>query len=263
MVSAIASKKEAQLLEGAAFQALLTLAHLGDFNFFPEKVTCSEGEINSGILDLNGMHTLKHATTVAQGSSSEKLLCLAKWASQEMKLPVLSKVLTAAAARHIRGTDILPNPVSRYIPYICTSPSELLELLSIYNCLYGTLENGYPRARLPGCLQKGMALALMTYSSKAILSCTSLAQPTFKDLLLSIRGGVLPKRFQRKEGFPLSKEMFEFIVNNQEFEATPPSFPGVILNSEKAASSSFTLQEIETAHTVSDMEEIFKKVFAL
>jgi 60 kDa SS-A/Ro ribonucleoprotein len=196
--------------------------YLGEPGFYPDKAAPSNALYNSGILDEKGTQILETAIQLAKSNSPERLLIIAKWARQEMNMRLFPQILVAAGAKFIRGSDTVPNPVSKYVPFTCSRPDDLLQLLALYNSLFGTWEEGYPRARLPGCLQKGMAFALMSYSDYSLIKYNNTNQhPTFKDLLLAVRGSVLPKRYHRKEGFPVSKGMFEFLVNGKIIEEAP------------------------------------------
>ena len=222
--SIVLNKEDSKVysLSNPAEKLISAVAYMGERGFYPDAAIASSNEFNHGVLDEKGTEILKSAIKLAKSKNPESLLCIAKWARQEMNMRLFPQLLAAAAAKFIRGDDKNTNPVSNYIPTICTRPDDLLQLLALYNCLFGTWEGGYPRARLPGCLQKGMAFSLMTYSPYSLIKHNKPTQhPNFKDLLLTIRGGVLPKRFQLKAGFPLSKAMFEFLVNDKVIDSAP------------------------------------------
>jgi len=209
-------------ISNPAEKLIASVAYMGEPGFYPDAAIASNNEFNDKVLDERGTDILNTAIKIAKGDNPENLLCIAKWARQEMHMRLFPQLLVAVASKYIRGDDKTMNPVSRYVPAVCSRPDDLLQLLEIYNCLFGTWEEGYPRANIPGCLQKGMAFALMTYSSYSLIKYNKPTQhPNFKDLLLSIRGGILPKRFRHKEGFPISKAMFEFLVNNKVVDTAP------------------------------------------
>ena len=209
-------------ISNPAEKLIAAVAYMGEPGFYPDAAIASSNEFNDGVLDEKGTEILNTAIEITKGNNPENLLCIAKWARQEMNMRLFPQLLVAVASKYIRGDDKSSNPVSRYIPAVCSRPDDLLQLLAVYNCLFGTWEEGYPRARIPGCLQRGMAFALMTYSSYSLIKYNKPTRhPNFKDVLLVIRGGILPKRFQHKEGFPLSKAMFEFLVNDKIIDSAP------------------------------------------
>jgi len=201
---------------------IASAAYMGEPRFYPSKAVESSKDFNDGVLDDKGTNILRAAIQLAQASYPEKLLCIAKWARTEMNMRLFPMILLAAGVKFIHGSNETQNPVSKYIPHICTRPDDLLQLLALYNALFGSFKDGHPKAKLPNSLRRGMSYALMSYSDYQLIKYRgSGSHPSFKDLILAIRGGMLPKRYRSKAGFPLSKPMFQFMVNNRVTDDAP------------------------------------------
>lgn len=197
----------------------------GEPGFYPDKVTGSRSLYNKDVLDQRGIALVDTAIEIATGSNPEDLLIVANWIRNDMRMRTVSVMLLAVAAKCITGPgpNNTENPVTRYVPSICTRADDILQLLAFYNALFGKKKNGqlYARARLPKPLQKGMAYAMNKQSFYNLLKWNSRSHPSFADVLGAIRHVDIPKEDQKDTGFPLHQGMYRFLMDGTIQENAP------------------------------------------
>ncbi|MDF1662958.1 MAG: TROVE domain-containing protein [Planctomycetota bacterium] len=210
-------------------QKLLAMvgSYLGEPGFFPDKEPSklSLKSYNVMVLDQRGRELFEAALEVAQGAHPEDVLVIAHWARQELNMRLAPQLLFVAAARSIRVSNEA-SPLIRYLPKIASRPDDLLQVLALYNCLFGQRKVGakFPKAKLPSCLKRAMAQTMANYSDYQLLKYNNRSQhPNWADALGALRGGrLVPKAKRKADGhFPFSQGMKDYLVDGKVSVASP------------------------------------------
>ena len=137
------------------------------------------------------------------------------------------------AAAHPRTKPFVP----RYATAIMQRADEIRQVFGIFRHLFMTTkdqENADPaqahphRGALPHSLRKALAYALALQSDYALLKYNSGDRPYFADVLKMVGGsGKIGKYLekitgQKRANWPISKAMFEYLVNGKYLEELPP-----------------------------------------
>jgi len=167
---------------------------------------------------------------VIASSTPEDLLVIASWArdpEKGLKLRTTPQIMLAMAA-----SDKKTQPFVRsYAPKIMLRADEIKQVFAAFRHLFQNKEKPVKtvvsgkvksfrghRGALPHSLRKALAEALSRVSLYELLKYNSEAEsPTFKDVLLMVSNS--GKR--RQGGFPLSKPVFDYIVNGKVSDETP------------------------------------------
>ncbi|HEY1191011.1 MAG TPA: TROVE domain-containing protein [Gemmata sp.] len=201
------------------------------------------GKIASVIADRMGLseqarEVFETAAAVAQGATPEDLLVVAAWARDTkagLKLRATPQVLFAVAAAFPKTRAFVP----RYATAVIQRADEVRTVFGLYRDLFMTApephagaEQPQPgrahRGALPHGLRKALALALASQSDYALLKYNGADRPTFADVLMMIGGSAKVGQFlrratgQARTGWPLSKPMFEYLVNGKYVEEGLP-----------------------------------------
>ena len=193
------------------------------------------GKITSLILDEMGLteqarDVLQAMKDVAEGDHPEDLLVIASWARDKkngLKLRTTPNIALALAAAH----DNTKPFVRKYATKIMLRADEPRQVFAAFRHLFGKKEGGLYKGTLPHCLRKGLAEAYASYTPYELLKWNSPESPTHKDVLLMVQGSnKLPRRYRKnqqgqqarqEDGFPLSKALFNYIVNGTIAEDLP------------------------------------------
>lgn len=210
-------------------QKLLAMvgSYMGEPGFFPDKEPSklSLKSYNVLALDQRGRDLFEAALKVAQGDQPEDLLIIAHWARQDLNMRLAPQLLFVAAARTIRVSHEA-SPLIRYLPKIASRPDDLLQVLALYNSLYGQRRAGarFPKAKLPSCLKRAFAQTMANYSDYQLLKYNNKSQhPNWADALGALRGGrLVPKAKRKPDGhFPLTQGMRDYLVDGKVSAASP------------------------------------------
>ena len=165
------------------------------------------------------------AVEIAQGPNPEDLLIIASWARDKkhgLKLRATPQIMLTLAAAE-KGTQPF---VRKYTPAIVDRIDEARQVFAAFRHLFQGGEKLH-KGSLPHCLRKGLCQVLAETSPYELFKYNSDEKPTMKDVLLMVAGSKkLPKR-KNKEGliqaggWPLSKAMFEYIVNEKVLPEAP------------------------------------------
>ncbi len=203
------------------------------------------GRISSTIVDETGLteqarEVLETATAVANSDFPEDLLIVAAWArdtANGLKLRSTPQILLALAAAHSKTRAFVP----KYGTAIMQRADEIRQVFGVFRHLFmttkdaGTTEprkSGKPprlhRGALPHCLRKALAVALAAQNDYALLKYNGSDRPTFSDVLKMVGGSREVGRFleratgQKRLNWPVSKAMFEYLVNDKYVDSLPP-----------------------------------------
>jgi hypothetical protein len=199
------------------------------------------GKIASTIKDDQGLteqarEVLETATAVANGDTPEDLLIVAAWARDTengLKLRTTPQVLLALAAAHPRTRPFVP----RYATAIMQRADEVRLVFGAFRHLFMTTseqqkaEAAHPRPHrgaLPHGLRKALAHALAVQSDYALLKYDGADRPTFADVLKMVGGSRKIGKYlervtgQKRANWPVSKAMFEYLVNGEYVADLPP-----------------------------------------
>jgi hypothetical protein len=182
------------------------------------------GRISSTIRDQMGLteqaaEVLQTACNVARSTTPEDLLVIAAWARdprEGLKLRTTPAVLLAIAAAELATKEL----VARYAPAILRRADEVRLVFATFRHFFQQAEDGRHKGALPHCLRKGLAAALAECSAYELLKYDSRDRPTFGDVLKMVGGSrKLPNRCPT--GWPVSKAMFEYLVNGRVLDDAP------------------------------------------
>jgi hypothetical protein len=205
------------------------------------KVLVSEGKVVAAP-ELTGQakDVLEAAVAVANSDTPEDLLVIASWlrdTKEGLKLRTTPQMLLVLAAAHPKTRGF----VRKYATSIIRRADEITQVFAAYRHLF---QNGKPfhKGSFPHGLRKGLAEAFQAFSVFDLLKYDRDSRPSFKDVLLMISGSrKLPKRKKRvpfnhndlqgagatlrvtdhESGWPLSKPMFEYLVNRKIIDGAP------------------------------------------
>ena len=212
-------------------------------DFFAELF--STGSISSTIVDEMGLteqarEVLETATAVANGSTPEDLLVIAAWARDTqngLKLRSTPQIMLALAAAHSQTKAFVP----KYATLIMRRADEIRQVFGAFRHMFmasddeqkatdaksGRKARGH-RGALPHALRKALALALADQRDANLLKYNGKDRPTFRDVLLMVGGSKTIGKYlekttgEKRDNWPVSKAMFEYIVNDKYVDDLPP-----------------------------------------
>jgi hypothetical protein len=203
------------------------------------------GRIASKIEDEQGLtdqarEVLETATAVANGDTPEDLLIVAAWARDPengLKLRTTPQILLALAAAHPRTKPFVP----RYATAIMRRADEIRQVFGAFRHLFMTTpeqqkaeaarsgQQARPhRGSLPHGLRKALGHALAVQGDYALLKYDGADRPTFADVLKMVGGSRRVGKYlekatgQRRANWPVSKALFEYLVNGAYVDDLPP-----------------------------------------
>jgi hypothetical protein len=184
------------------------------------------GKISTVLLGELGLteqarDVIETAHAVAQSDCPADLLVIAAWARDTkdgLKLRTTPAVLLAIAAANDRTKPF----VVRYAPAILRRADEIRVTFALFRHFFqGGGEAGRHRGSLPHCLRKALAAALAECSDYELLKYNDGERPTCADVLKMVGGSrKLPHR--RSGGWPVSRALFEYLVNGTITDDAPP-----------------------------------------
>ncbi|HZZ79992.1 MAG TPA: TROVE domain-containing protein [Gemmataceae bacterium] len=201
--------------------------------FYIELLTT--GRISSKIVDEKGLteqarEVLETATAAANGDSPEDLLVIAAWARDTqngLKLRSTPQIMLALAAAHPKTKPFVP----KYATAIMRRADEIRQVFGVFRDLFMTGKAGeHPRRHhgsLPHALRKALAHALAKQSEFSLLKYNGSDRPTFADVLKMVGGSKEIGKYLQKvtgetrQNWPVSKAMFEYLVNDKYVEPLP------------------------------------------
>lgn len=176
----------------------------------------AQGKITSKILDSMGLteqarEVIETMVQVAESDNPEDLLLIAAWArdtKEGLKLRTTPQIALVIAAAHAKTKCF----VRKYSKSIMKRLDEVRQVFAAFRHLFQQSSTGMHKGTLPHSLRKGIAEVLSTASLYEILKYNSDEKPTLKDVLLMVSGSKkLPNK--KSTGWPLSKAVFQYIVN--------------------------------------------------
>lgn len=211
-----------------------------------------KGKISSKIVNKMGLseqacEVLETAHAIAEGKDGaepEDLLIIAAWARDPehgLKLRTTPQILLALAAASTKAKPF----VRKYATAIMQRPDEIRQVFAAFRHLFQKPKDSTRhKGSLPHSLRKGLGEALANSSLYSILKYSSEGdRPTMVDVLMMISGSKkLPRRKTKegevaKDGWPLSKSVFEYLVNGKVTEDAPAMI--------KARDAFFKLEKLE------------------
>jgi hypothetical protein len=206
----------------------------------------TDGKITKTVLDKMGLNEqarelINTAVEVAQGDNPEDLLIIAAWARDKkhgLKLRSTPQIMLTLASVEKKTQPF----VRRYTPLIVDRIDEARQVFAAIRHLFQGGDKLH-KGSLPHCIRKGLGQVLADASPYELFKYNSDEKPTMKDVLLMVSGSKkLPKRkcvvkdannepvkdtngnVQKAVatgGWPLSKPMFEYIVNGKITDDAP------------------------------------------
>ena len=190
---------------------------------------------DDGGLSAQAREVVETAAAVACGDTPEDLLVVAAWARDSkdgLKLRTTPQVLLAVAAAFPKTRGFVP----RYATAVIQRADEVRAVFGVYRDLFmaspapaaGQKPARPHRGALPHGLRKALALALATQSDYALLKYDGADRPTFADVLKMVGGSAKIGAFLRRatgkhrDHWPVSKAMFEYLVNGRYVESGLP-----------------------------------------
>jgi hypothetical protein len=208
-----------------------------DADFYAELL--AQGKITSKITDDKGLteqarEVLETITACANGDRPEDLFVIAAWARDKtngLRMRTTPQMALVIGAQCEKSKPF----VAKYATAIMQRPDEIRQVFAAYRHLFQTQAKGSSRPHkggLPHCLRKALALTLAEASEYGLLKYDGTDRPTFGDVLKMVRG-VSIRNFLEKNArlnnqtfnqanWPLSKAMFEYLVNGKVVEGAPP-----------------------------------------
>jgi hypothetical protein len=183
------------------------------------------GKISSVIAGAMGLseqarEVVETAQAVARSEEPEDLLVVAAWARDPrdgLRLRTTPAVLLALAAADRRTQPF----VGRYAPAVLRRADEVRLTFATFRHLFQPGEGARHKGGLPHCLRKGLARVLSECSPYELLKYNDDNRPTFGDVLKMV-GGSRKLPGKREGGWPVSKAMFEYLVNGRVVDDAPP-----------------------------------------
>lgn len=206
----------------------------------------STGKIASTFEDEKGLteqarEVLETATAVANGDTPEDLLIVASWArdtANGLKLRTTPQVMLALAAAHLKTKSFVP----RYATAVMQRADEIRQVFGTFRHLFmeiseeqkaAAVTDGKPagphRGSLPHSLRKALGHALAVQSDYALLKYNGDDRPTFADVLKMVGGSREIGKYlekvtgQKRANWPVSKALFEYLVNGVYVDDLPPT----------------------------------------
>lgn len=219
------------------------LIHMIGGGFFNEPRYYGDNSKDDEGLSEQAKEVIQAIQDVANSDSPEDLLLIASWArdpEKGLKLRTTPQVMLAIAAAN-KNTQPF---VRKYSSSIMRRVDEVRQVFAAFRHLNQNFEKkedlskksankdrskifrGH-RGSLPHSLRKGIAEVLSKTSIYELLKYNSDESPTLRDVLLMVGGSSkLPSRKNekgeiQKDGWPVSKGVFEYIVNNKVTEDAP------------------------------------------
>ena len=149
---------------------------------------------NSKGLDEQAIRIIEACIAVCEGDSPRDVLALANWARTELMMRTTPCVMAAVASRCVSARKY----IKAYVPKIAQRPDDIKQIAGAYRHLFGK--------STPAQLKKGLAAALSRVNETGFLKYDGEGHPSWKDLLLFV---------DRKKDYPVSKELFEYLVNGK------------------------------------------------
>lgn len=205
----------------------------------------STGRISSIIVDEMGLteqarEVLETAAAVANGETPEDLLVIAAWARDTkngLKLRSTPQIMLALAAAHPRTKPLVP----KYAKLIMRRADEIRQVFGAFRHLFmsasdeakaedvksGRKARGH-RGTLPHALRKALAVVLADQRDANLLKYNGKDRPTFRDVLLMVGGSKDIGKYlekatgEKRDNWPVSKAMFEYLVNDKYIDDLPP-----------------------------------------
>lgn len=174
------------------------------------------GKIASTIVDDQGLtaqarDVIEAAAAVATSANPEDLLIIASWARdprEGLRLRSTPQILLAIAAAHPATRAY----VARYGTAIVRRADEIRQVFAAFRHLF-QFKDGRHKGALPHGLRKALAAALAEATPYELLKYNGSDRPTFADVLAMIGGSRKLRKFGSAAGWPLSKPMFQYLVN--------------------------------------------------
>lgn len=174
------------------------------------------GKIASKIVDDQGLtaqarEVIEVAAAVANSDQPEDLLIIAAWARdprEGLRLRTTPQILLAIAAAHPATRGF----VARYGTAILRRADEIRQVFAAFRHLFQG-QDGRHKGSLPHGLRKALAAALAEATPYELLKYDGSDRPTFADVLKMVGGSRKLRKFGSEAGWPLSKPMFQYLVN--------------------------------------------------
>ncbi|MEZ6043117.1 MAG: TROVE domain-containing protein [Planctomycetaceae bacterium] len=204
----------------------------------------SKGRIASTIVDEMGLteqarEVIETATAVANGDTPEDLLVVAAWARDTkngLKLRSTPQIMLALAAAYPKTKAFVP----KYGRAIMRRADEIRQVFGAFRHLFmsadedaksadvksGRKARGH-RGALPHALRKALAVALASQSDAHLLKYNGGDRPTFRDVLMMVGGSKAIGKYlarvtgEERANWPVSKAMFEYLVNDKYADDLP------------------------------------------
>jgi len=191
-----------------------------------------KGCISSVITDAMGLseqarEVIETAHKVAQGPNPEDLLVIAAWArdtKKGLKLRYTPQIMLALAAANEKTKPFVPV----YSTAIIQRADEIRSVFAAFRHLFHTKDTGTGlyKGTIPHSLRKALALAFAEEGLYGLIKYNTDDRPTFGDVLLMLRGSDIGKYLEKRIGksrqhWPVSKSMFEYLVNGKVGEDAP------------------------------------------
>lgn len=184
----------------------------------------TDGKISSRITDDKGLteqaaSVLKAMVDVANSDNPEDLLIIAAWARDKengLKLRTTPQMAVVMAA-----TNPATQPfVRRYARKIMCRVDEVRQVFAAFRHLFQNTGKTLHKGSLPHSMRKAICDVLANTSDYELLKYNSDEKPTLKDVLLMVSGSKKNPRLH-KDGYPLRKAMFEYLVNGKISDGVP------------------------------------------
>jgi hypothetical protein len=197
---------------------------------FKAELLANGGKITSRILDKMGLteqarEVVETMQAVADSDTPEDLLVIAAWARDKkkgLKLRTTPQIALTLAAANKKTQPY----VRRYSTSIMDRVDEVRQVFAAFRHLFQQ-NNSLHKGSFPHCLRKGISEVLAETSLYELLKYNSDERPTLADVLLMVSGSKkLPRRRNKEgqvqtDGWPLSKPVFEYLVNGKLTEDAP------------------------------------------
>ena len=182
------------------------------------------GKIASKIVDEQGLtaqarEVIEAAVAVANSDNPEDLLVIASWARdprEGLRLRSTPQVLLAVAAA-CSGTRGF---VARYGTAVMRRADEIRQVFAAFRHLFQG-KDGRHKGALPHGLRKALAAALAKATPYELLKYDGTDRPTFADVLKMVSGSQKLRKFGSESGWPLSKAMYQYLVNGTVTDDAP------------------------------------------
>lgn len=183
------------------------------------------GKITKTKLDASGLNeqakeVISTAIDVANSDNPELLLVLAAWARDPengLKIRTTPQILLAVAAAHNKTKPY----VRMYAPLIIRRADEIRQVFAAFRHLFQSGDKGWAKGSLPNCLKQALSDSFTRFSEYELLKYNDTNKPSFKDVLLMVKNSKNLSNKEKMNGYPLSKGLFEYIVNGKITDNSP------------------------------------------